>query len=164
MYHLLETNGTKDKLRAYEQFLTEYSALIDGEHDEISVMANTTAALKETFNFFWVGFYIVKDNKRLALGPFQGNTACFNIRKGHGVCGTAWEEGKTIVVPNVDLFPGHIACSAKTRSEIVVPVIHENKVRAVLDIDSENLAAFDETDRIGLEKMTNIMVRSLYMQ
>lgn len=164
MHLILETNETKDKLRVYEQFLTEYAALIDGEHDEISVMANTTATLKETFNFFWVGFYIVKDKDCLALGPFQGNTACFNIRKGHGVCSTAWEKGKTIVVPNVDLFPGHIACSAKTRSEIVVPVIHENKVRAVLDIDSEKFAAFDETDRIGLEKMTNIMVRSLYMQ
>lgn len=161
---MTETNATNEKALRYDQFLTEYAALIDGENDEISVMANTTAALKETFNFLWVGFYIVKDEEQLALGPFQGNTACFSIRKGRGVCGTAWMEKQTIVVKNVDLFPGHIACSAESRSEIVVPVICGNEVRAVLDIDSNKPAAFDETDRFWLEKTAALMARSLYMQ
>ena len=135
--------------------------MIQDETDEISVLANTSAALKEAFGFFWVGFYLIKDGQ-LVLGPFQGSVACYRIRKGKGVCGTAWEQQTTQVVPDVDQFPGHIACSSLSRSEIVVPIISRGTVKGVLDIDSDQLAAFDETDRIYLEKLVALLVTNLY--
>lgn len=115
-------------------------------------LANLAAALKEAFDFFWVGFYLVKQDQ-LVLGPFQGPVACTRIRKGKGVCGTAWQEGATLLVPDVEVFPGHIACSSLSRSEIVVPLIKDGEVWGVLDIDSDLLNFFDETDRKYLEEM-----------
>lgn len=153
------THLTKEE--RYQVFLNQYSLLISDEKEEISVLANTTAALKEAFGFFWTGFYIVK-NEELILGPFQGSVACYRIRKGRGVCGTAWAKEQTLVVPDVNLFPGHIACSSLSKSEIVVPIFAQGKVIAVLDIDSDQLNTFDETDRIYLEKIVNVMAESLY--
>ena len=118
----------------------------------VANMANVAAALKQTFGFFWVGFYVVKE-EMLVLAPFQGPLACTRIRYGKGVCGTAWKEARTMVVPDVEQFPGHIACSSDSRSEIVVPVVRDGKVVAVLDIDSDNLNAFDETDAKYLEQL-----------
>lgn len=150
-------SGNLNKTQAYETFLVQYSALIEGEKDLISIMANTAAALKEAFNFFWVGFYIVKNNE-LVVGPFQGSIACYRIRKGRGVCGTAWDKAQTLVVPDVDQFAGHIACSSLSRSEIVVPLFKGKEIIGVLDIDSDRLAEFDDTDRIYLEKAMKIMM------
>ncbi len=149
------------KEEKYQRFLEQYALLISGEKDEISVLANTSAALKEAFGFFWVGFYLVKDEE-LALGPFQGSVACYRIRKGRGVCGTAWSEAQTQVVPDVDKFPGHIACSSLSRSEIVVPIIVRGKVKGVLDIDSDRLGTFDQTDRKYLEELAGLLVKTLY--
>ena len=143
---------TLSKEQLYEAFLADYSLYIEGETDIISLMANTTAALREAFGFFWVGFYRVHDSERLHLGPFQGTAACTRIRFGRGVCGSCWSADATIIVDDVDTFPGHIACSSASRSEIVVPVHDKTRnVIAVLDIDSDCIAAFDETDRKGLE-------------
>lgn len=150
-----------NKEQAYDEFLGKFQAFIEGEHDEIAILANTAAALKEAFNFFWVGFYIVRDNQ-LVLGPFQGSVACNRINKGKGVCGTAWEKVQSQVVPNVELFPGHIACSSLSKSEIVVPILADNKVVAVLDIDSDQLNTFDDTDRIKLERLTDIISSHIY--
>ena len=125
------------------------------------MLANTSAALREAFGFFWIGFYLVK-NGELVLGPFQGDVACYRIRKGRGVCGTAWAEAQTQVVPDVEQFPGHIACSSLSKSEIVVPIFQGDEVIGVLDIDSDQLATFDETDRIYLEKMMEILSKQLY--
>lgn len=150
-----------NKEQAYDEFLGKFQAFIEGEHDEIAILANTAAALKEAFNFFWVGFYIVRDNQ-LVLGPFQGSVACNRINKGKGVCGTAWEKVQSQVVPNVELFPGHIACSSFSKSEIVVPILADNKVVAVLDIDSDQLDTFDDTDRIKLERLTDILSSHIY--
>lgn len=132
--------------------------MLDGETDEIANMANTAAMIHETFGFWWTGFYIVKDGQ-LVLGPFQGPVACTRIPFGKGVCGTAWKRGESIVVPDVELFPGHIACSSLSRSEIVVPIIRNGEVVAVLDIDSKELACFDDTDRIWLEKIAALLIR-----
>ncbi len=143
---------TEDKAAAYEEFIERFKLYIDGETDEISVFANTAAALREAFGFFWVGFYLVKDGE-LKLGPFHSNVACMHIAFGRGVCGSAWAQAKTLVVPDVDLFPGHIACSSASRSEIVVPVFKGDKVCAVLDIDSTDLDSFGETDKTYLEKL-----------
>ena len=140
------------KKELYENLLPQIRSLVEGESDIIANMANVTACLKDTFNFWWVGFYRVFGNE-LVLGPFQGPLACTRIRKGKGVCGTAWQESKTVVVPDVDQFPGHIACSSLTKSEIVVPIFKNDEVVAVLDIDSEKLATFDDTDREYLEKL-----------
>ena len=135
-----------DKQEMYETLLPQIASLVGNETDLIANMANVAAALKQTFGFFWVGFYLVK-GEELVLGPFQGPIACTRIRKGRGVCGTAWAKAETLVVPDVDAFPGHIACSSLSRSEIVVPLIRENgEVWGVLDIDSESLNTFDETD------------------
>ena len=135
-----------DKQEMYETLLPQIASLVGNETDLIANMANVAAALKQTFGFFWVGFYLVK-GEELVLGPFQGPIACTRIRKGRGVCGAAWAKAETLVVPDVDAFPGHIACSSLSRSEIVVPLIRENgEVWGVLDIDSENLNTFDETD------------------
>lgn len=146
-----------NKQELYENLLPQIKSLVECETDEIANMANVSACLKDTFNFWWVGFYRVIDNE-LVLGPFQGPLACTRIRKGKGVCGTAWQEAKTQIVPDVDAFPGHIACSSLTRSEIVVPIIKNVKVAAVLDIDSEKPANFDEVDKENLEKMVALFV------
>ena len=151
---------TADKEAAYKEFLNGFRPFIEGETDEISIYANTSAALKEAFNFFGVGFYIVR-NDELRLGPFQGNVACMHIKHGRGVCGTAWAKAETQVVPDVELFPGHIACSSLSRSEIVVPLFRNGEVIAVLDIDSERLNTFDETDKKYLEEMCEEIVKNL---
>ena len=150
-----------NKEEKYQHFLPDWELLISGETDEIAVLANTCAALREAFGFFWTGFYLVKDGQ-LVLGPFQGDVACYRIRKGRGVCGTAWAEEKTQVVPDVEQFPGHIACSSLSKSEIVVPMIADGEVLGVLDIDSDELATFDEKDRIYLEKMVDVLVKTIY--
>ena len=136
----------------YLSLLPQVRSLIEGEVDLVANLANVAAALKEAFDFFWVGFYLVKQDQ-LVLGPFQGPVACTRIRKGKGVCGTAWQEGATLLVPDVEVFPGHIACSSLSRSEIVVPLIKDGEVWGVLDIDSDLLNFFDETDRKYLEEM-----------
>ncbi len=146
------------KSEIYESITPQILSLINGEYDLYANLANITAALKETFNHFWIGFYLVKsDNsqygKSLVLGPFQGPVACTRIEYGKGVCGTAWKDKNTIIVPNVDHFPGHIACSALSRSEIVVPVVINGEVVAVLDIDSTGIETFDETDALFLEAL-----------
>ena len=140
------------KKELYENLLPQIKSLVEGENDIIANMANVAACLKDTFNFWWVGFYRVI-GEELVLGPFQGPLACTRIRKGKGVCGTAWQKAETVMVPDVDEFPGHIACSSLTKSEIVVPVFKGNDVVAVLDIDSERLANFDETDKSFLEEL-----------
>ena len=146
-----------EKEQIYRQTTSQIKSLIDGVDNKVGALANVAAALKETFSYyFWVGFYIVK-GEVLELGPFQGPVACYTIKKGKGVCGTAWEERKTIVVPDVEKFPGHIACSSKSRSEIVVPVFKGSDVVAVIDVDSANLNAFDDKDKEGLEKIAEII-------
>jgi GAF domain-containing protein len=144
------------KQERYEVLLPQIKAVVEGEPDLIANMANVAAMLHETFGFWWTGFYRVVDEE-LVLGPFQGPMACTRIKKGRGVCGTAWLKEETQVVPDVDKFPGHIACSSASRSEIVVPVFHEGNVVAVLDIDSAQLATFDETDRHYLERIVQIL-------
>ena len=143
-----------NKKELYENLLPQIKALVEGETDGIANMANVSACLKDTFNFWWVGFYRVI-GEELVLGPFQGPLACTRIRKGKGVCGTAWQSSKTIIVPDVDEFPGHIACSSLSKSEIVVPVIRNCEVVAVLDIDSEKTNTFDEIDKEYLEQLVN---------
>ena len=140
------------KQERYEALLPQIQSVVEGELDLIANMANVAAMLHETFGFWWTGFYRV-EGEELVLGPFQGPMACTRIRKGRGVCGTAWAKAETQVVPDVDKFPGHIACSSASRSEIVVPVFHEGRVVAVLDIDSAQLGTFDQTDRQYLEQV-----------
>ena len=140
------------KEQTYELLYKQIQALIEGEQDEIAVMANVAALIHETFHFWWTGFYRVI-GQELVLGPFQGPVACMHIKYGRGVCGTAWQEQCSIVVPDVEQFKGHIACSSASKSEIVVPVWRNKEIVAVLDIDSENLATFDDIDRIWLEKI-----------
>lgn len=151
MFENLIIKGDSKK-ELYENLLPQIKSLVEDETDMIANMANVSACLKDTFNFWWVGFYRVIANE-LVLGPFQGPLACTRIRKGKGVCGTAWQEARTVIVPDVDEFPGHIACSSLTKSEIVVPVFKNDEIVAVLDIDSEKLATFDETDRENLEQL-----------
>lgn len=155
-------SNTNDKASAYKEFLSRFELFIESERNPISVFANTSAALKEAFNFFWVGFYIVNNNE-LYLGPFQGNVACMNIKYGRGVCGTAWAKESTIIVDDVEEFPGHIACSSLSRSEIVVPIFYNNKVVAVLDIDSDKLCAFNDIDKTYLEELSNIISKNIYI-
>lgn len=155
------TYTTSDKATRYQLFISDYCHYITGENDEISVLANTAAALRQAFGWYWVGFYLVRGGQ-LALGPFQGDVACFRIRKGRGVCGTAWAEAVTQVVPDVERFPGHIACSGSSRSEIVVPLIANGTVRAVLDIDSDRLATFDDVDRHYLEVLCGHLCQAIY--
>lgn len=145
-----------DKSEQYRSLIPQISALIEGENDLIANMANVCAALKEQFNFFWVGFYMIKGDE-LVLGPFQGPVACTRIRKGKGVCGSSWNEAKTIIVPDVEAFPGHIACSSASKSEIVVPIIRNGTVIGVLDVDSNQLNSFDETDADFLNKILQII-------
>lgn len=152
--HLEISSGTKQE--RYSTLFPQLEALVESETDIIANMANISACLRDTFNFWWVGFYRVIDDV-LILGPFQGPLACTRIKKGRGVCGTAWAESKTIVVPDVEQFPGHIACSSLSRSEIVVPLKKNDDVYGVLDIDSEHLNTFDETDKIWLERIANLL-------
>jgi len=150
-----------EKEQKYKQLVKEAAALLDGENDLIANMANLAALIHETMGFWWTGFYIVrsdsKDAEQLVLGPFQGPIACTRIALGRGVCGTSWQRRETIVVPDVEKFPGHIACSSESRSEIVVPVFTGNKVSAVLDIDSRYLNTFDETDARYLEQIVKLL-------
>ena len=147
-------SGSKEE--QYKMLFPQMQSLIGNETDMIANMANMAAALKQTFDFFWVGFYIVRDNQ-LVLGPFQGPIACTRIKPGRGVCGTAWSEARTLIVPDVDKYPGHIACNSASRSEIVVPLKKNDSVYAVLDIDSDTLNSFDETDKQWLEKIVGIL-------
>jgi len=146
--------GTKQE--QYEALLPQIKGLLSGEPDLIANLANISAALHEQFGWLWVGFYIVKEDA-LVLGPFQGPVACTRIRKGKGVCGTSWEKETTLIVPDVEKFPGHIACSSKSKSEIVVPLIRNGKVIAVLDVDSEAFDHFDATDQQYLEQILNLI-------
>ncbi len=145
--------GTKEE--QYKALVPQITALVDGEEDLIANLANICGALKEQFNWLWVGFYLVKKDE-LVLGPFQGPVACTRIKKGRGVCGQSWMQQETLIVPDVETFPGHIACSSASRSEIVVPVLKNNEVVAVLDADSEHLSHFDETDRQYLEEIVKL--------
>jgi GAF domain-containing protein len=145
-------NGNKEE--AYRSLLPQIKALIDGEPDLIANLANIAAALKQQFNWLWVGFYLVKEDE-LVLGPFQGPIACTRIRYGKGVCGSSWEKAVTLIVADVEKFPGHIACSSLSRSEIVVPIIKNNKVVGVLDVDSEELNNFDQVDKQFLEEVVS---------
>lgn len=153
---------TLDRALIYDELIPQIKALISGEMDSIAAMANVAAAIYQTFGWFWVGFYRVQ-GAELVLGPFQGPVACMRIGLGKGVCGTAWKEKRTLVVPDVDLFPGHIACSALSRSEIVVPIVNPaGLVVAVLDIDSLETNTFTEVDRIGLERICNVLQQVLH--
>jgi GAF domain-containing protein len=149
--------GTKQE--QYESLIPQIEGLLMGEHNLIANLANISAALKEQFNWWWVGFYWVHDNE-LVLGPFQGPVACTRIKKGRGVCGGAWEKGETFLVEDVEKFPGHIACSSASKSEIVVPVFFKEEIVGVLDVDSEFLAHFDETDKLYLEKIVRLIPNS----
>jgi GAF domain-containing protein len=151
---LLITKGTKEE--QYESLLPQIKALLDGEPDLIANLANITGALKEQFNWLWVGFYLVKDDE-LVLGPFQGPVACTRIKKGKGVCGTSWANAETLIVPDVEKFPGHIACSSLSRSEIVVPIIRNNKVVGVFDVDSIEPDQFDIIDQNYLEQIIELI-------
>jgi len=147
------------KEETYKLLVSQIASLIDGEKDTIAIMSNVAAAIHQTMGFWWTGFYRVVDDE-LVLGPFQGPVACMHIPYGKGVCGTAWQRAETVVVPDVEQFPGHIACSSESKSEIVVPVFNSNgKVIAVLDIDSERLATFDDVDRQYLEDICKLMER-----
>ena len=145
-----------NKIKRYELLYEQVKALINKENDDIANMANVAAIIHEAFNFWWTGFYRVID-KELVLGPFQGPVACTRIAYGRGVCGTAWKEEETIIVEDVHQFPGHIACSSASKSEIVVPIFKDNQVVAVLDIDSEKLATFDNIDKEWLEKLVELL-------
>lgn len=144
------------KTEQYSSLIPQISALLSGESDQIANMANVSAALKEQFNFFWVGFYMVKNNE-LVLGPFQGPVACTRIQKGKGVCGSSWDQSRTLIVPDVDAFPGHIACSSASRSEIVIPIIRKGSVIGILDVDSAELNSFDETDALYLSQILDLI-------
>ena len=144
--------NTGDKKEQYKSLLPQIKSIIENETDLIANLANISACLKTQFNWLWVGFYLVKDDE-LVLGPFQGPIACTRIKKGRGVCGTAWQEMKTIIVADVEKFPGHIACSSLSKSEIVLPIIRNGEVIGVLDVDSEHLGFFDEIDKRFLEEV-----------
>ncbi|EHQ29557.1 GAF domain-containing protein [Mucilaginibacter paludis] len=144
------------KAEQYQSLIPQIEALLQGEADLVANLANVCAALKEQFKWFWVGFYLVK-NGELVLGPFQGPVACTRIAKGKGVCGAAWQQAQTLVVPDVDAFPGHIACSSLSRSEIVVPLYDQDQVVGVLDVDSEELDQFDQTDALYLERVVRLI-------
>jgi GAF domain-containing protein len=150
------TIATGSKEDQYRTLIPQIKGLLTGETDLVANMANVTAALKEQFSWLWVGFYVVKEDE-LVLAPFQGPVACTRIKKGRGVCGTSWQLAKTLIVPDVEKFPGHIACSSLSKSEIVVPVIKDNKAVAVLDVDSAEYNSFDEID----EKYLNEIVQMI---
>lgn len=144
------------KAEQYQSLVPQIEALLQGEPDLVANLANICAALKEQFNWFWVGFYLVK-NGELVLAPFQGPVACTRIAKGKGVCGASWVQAETLIVPDVDAFPGHIACSSLSRSEIVVPLFHNGEVVGVLDVDSEELDQFNDTDALYLEQIVKLV-------
>jgi len=144
------------KADQYQSLIPQIKGLLEGENDLVANLANVAAALKEQFGWLWVGFYLVKENE-LVLGPFQGPVACTRIRKGRGVCGSSWAEARTLVVPDVEQFPGHIACSSSSRSEIVVPIIRNGQVLAVLDADSAELDQYDTIDQEYLEKIVALI-------
>jgi GAF domain-containing protein len=144
------------KQEQYLELIPQIKGLLDGEPDLVANLANTAAALKEQFGWFWVGFYLVKEDE-LVLGPFQGPVACTRIRKGRGVCGSSWEQAKTLIVPDVEKFPGHIACSSLSKSEIVVPLFVNGAVVGVLDVDSSELDQFDQTDANYLEQIVGLL-------
>lgn len=152
----LTITRSTDKQEQYQSLIPQIEALLEGETDLVANLANICAALKEQFKWFWVGFYLVKGNE-LVLAPFQGPVACTRIAKGKGVCGAAWEQGKTLVIPDVDAFPGHIACSSLSRSEVVIPVYHHDQVVGVLDVDSEELDQFDQTDAKYLGQIVKLL-------
>ena len=151
---LIIISGTKQE--QYLALIPQVRALLEGEPDLVANLANISAALKEQFGHLWTGFYLVK-NDELVLGPFQGPVACTRIKKGRGVCGASWQKAETLVVPDVEKFPGHIACSSLSRSEIVVPIIRGNEVMGVLDVDSTELNAFDEVDKQYLEEIVGLI-------
>ena len=150
------TIASGNKIEMYQSIIPQIAALIEGEQDLIANLANVVAALKEQFGWWWVGFYLVKNNE-LVLGPFQGPVACTRIHKGRGVCGAAWQQEKTIIVPDVEKFPGHIACSSLSKSEIVVPIFSQQQVVGVLDVDSEVLNFFDATDERYLKEIVDLL-------
>ena len=150
------TIATGTKIEIYQSLLPQIAALIEGEPDLVANLANIAAALKQQFGWWWVGFYLVK-NDELVLGPFQGPIACTRIQKGRGVCGTAWQQAKTLIVPDVEKFPGHIACSSLSRSEIVVPIFSKQEVIGVLDVDSEALDFFDAIDAQYLKEIVGLL-------
>ena len=152
----LVINSGADKEEKYNTLLPQIEALVQGETDVIANLSNIAAALRQTMNFFWVGFYLVKE-QQLVLGPFQGPIACTRIDLGKGVCGTSWQKKDTIIVPDVEKFPGHIACSSASKSEIVVPAFKDSEVFLVLDVDSDCLNDFNETDKHWLEKVMRIV-------
>lgn len=153
----LPQSGTKEEI--YQALLPQVEALITGEQDLVANLANIAAALREAFGFFWVGFYVVQ-GQELVLGPFQGPIACTRIAYGRGVCGTAWKEQKTQLVPDVEAFPGHIACSSASKSEIVVPAFHKGEVFLVLDVDSDKLDDFDAVDQHYLEALMGLLEKT----
>lgn len=146
-----------DKAAQYTSLIPQIKGLLEGEPDLVANLGNVTAALKEQFGWLWVGFYLVKGDE-LVLGPFQGPVACTRIRKNRGVCGSSWSQAATLIVPDVEAFPGHIACSSLSKSEIVVPLIRNGEVKAILDVDSEHLAHFDTTDQQYLEEIVALIV------
>ncbi|MEP1094927.1 MAG: GAF domain-containing protein [Cyclobacteriaceae bacterium] len=148
---------TVSKAERYEALIPQIKGLLYGEENLIANLANTCAALKEGMGFFWVGFYMVDSEDELVLGPFQGPVACTRIKKGKGVCGTSWEKEEAIIVPDVDKFPGHIACSSASQSEIVLPILKDGKVTAILDVDSDQLDAFDAVDNQFLAQIIGLL-------
>jgi GAF domain-containing protein len=152
----LKITASANKEEQYQSLIPQIEALLYGETDLVANLANICAALKEQFKWFWIGFYLVKDNE-LVLAPFQGPVACTRIAKGRGVCGSAWQQAETLIVPDVDKFPGHIACSSLSRSEIVIPLFHNNEVVGVLDVDSSELNEFNETDARYLKQIVKLI-------
>ena len=164
MAHSITIEGNTKEER-YRSLVPQIEALLEGEQDMVARMSNTAAAIHGAFGFLWTGFYRVvtaPSGSELSVGPFQGPAACSRVAYGKGVCGTAWKENRTLVVPDVDAFPGHIACSSLSRSEIVVPIIYNKEIKGVLDIDSDQPADFDDTDREGLENIMRLMAETLY--
>jgi len=161
MVKQLTITKTSNLAQKYGELSVQLGALISDEKNLYANLANVSAALKQEFDFFWVGFYLVDTPKELILGPFQGPIACTRIKKGQGVCGACWEQGKTIIVDNVDNYPGHIACSAESKSEIVIPVFQDKEVIAILDVGSNQLDYFNTTDAAGLENICQIISDTL---
>lgn len=153
-------SSSTDKVTRYQTLVPQIEALTSGEPDLIANLSNIAAALRQSMNFLWVGFYIVKNNE-LVLGPFQGPIACTRIAFGKGVCGASWKEKQTLIVPNVDEFPGHIACSSDSKSEIVLPAIKNGEVALVLDVDSDKLNDFDETDKLYLSQVMSMIEKMI---
>lgn len=151
---LLIIKGTKEE--QYESLLPQIRTLLEGEQDLVANLANVAAALKEQFGWLWVGFYLVKNNE-LVLGPFQGPVACTRIKKGKGVCGTSWAKAETLIIADVERFPAHIACSSLSRSEIVIPIVRDNEVIGVLDVDSTELNQYDTIDKFYLEQIVDLI-------